>query len=86
MNSLRQLSQSTRLSGVFSLLEVYYCAPGNSGLTRERLTNISGRLLVGTRGKSHPPGLSLPILCGRMIRARFVSYRELSVGGQCVYR
>jgi len=30
-----QLSQSTRLDRVFSILEVDYCAPGNSGLARE---------------------------------------------------
>ena len=37
MNGLCQLSQSTRLDGVSSLLEVYYCAPSNSGLAREQV-------------------------------------------------
>ena len=37
MDGPGQLSQSTRLDRVFSLFEVYYCAPGNSGLAREQL-------------------------------------------------
>jgi hypothetical protein len=37
MDGLCQLSQSTRLDRVFSLLEVHYCAPGNSRLAREQL-------------------------------------------------
>jgi hypothetical protein len=31
-----QVSQSTRLDGIFSFLEVYYCAPGHSRLAREQ--------------------------------------------------
>jgi hypothetical protein len=37
MDSLCQLAQSTRLDGVLSVLEVYYCALGNPGLARETL-------------------------------------------------
>ena len=37
MNGFCQLSQSTRLDRVFSLLEVYYRAPGNSRLARKQL-------------------------------------------------
>ena len=70
--ALGELSQSTRLDGVFSLLEVHDCAPGNSGLVREQLIQkiarlVSGfdldilrRLLFRTRGKSRPQDLALP--------------------------
>jgi len=44
MDSLCQLSQSARLDGVFSLLEVHDCAPGNSGLAREQLIRELPRL------------------------------------------
>jgi hypothetical protein len=37
MDSHRQLSQSTRLNCVFSILKVSYRALGNSGLSREKL-------------------------------------------------
>jgi hypothetical protein len=42
MDGLCQLSQSARLDRVLSILEVHYCAPGDSGLAREQLI---GKLL-----------------------------------------
>ena len=45
MDGLCQLSQSTRLDRIFSFLEVYYCALGNSRLARETL----GRKLLRLR-------------------------------------
>lgn len=42
MDGLCQLPQSTWLDCSFSLLEVYDCAPGNTGLTRQQLV---GKLL-----------------------------------------
>ena len=73
MNRLCQLSQSTRLDGVFSVLKVSDCALGNSGLARETFgkkllrflsgfdPGISDRPLFRIREKSHPPSLGLPL-------------------------
>lgn len=52
MDSFGQLSQGARLNGVFTSFEIYDCALGNSGLTRE----TPSRLPFCTRGTSRLPG------------------------------
>jgi hypothetical protein len=47
MDSHCQLSQSTTLDGIFSILKASYCALSNSGLAREKLGGRVAHLFAG---------------------------------------